>query len=119
MLGIDIMKIEVEKHDFEENLEVPFMLSVNFLFCGKFLTMPSEQLELYNDEEIYGKSIKFDLIESVSVDGLAVYDELNIGTGIRFKHPVSHFEGSQYEEWDCGFINGALIVGNGISEKNH
>ena len=44
-LGIDTMKIEVEKHDFEENLEVPFMLSVNFLFCGKFLTMPSEQLK--------------------------------------------------------------------------
>lgn len=119
MLGIDTMKIEVEKHNFEENSEVPFMLSVNFLFCGKFLTMPREQLELYRDEEIYGKVIEMESVESITTDGLAVYDELSIGTGIRFKHPVSHFEGSQYEKWDCGFINGALIVGRGISEKNH
>lgn len=118
-LGIDIMKIEVEKHDFEENLEVPFMLSVNFLFCGKFLAMPSEQLKLYQDEEIYGKSIEVDSVESVPTDGLATYDELGLGTGIRLKHPVSHFEESQFEKWDCGFINGALIVGRSISEKNY
>lgn len=37
------MNIEVEKHDFEENPEVPFIYSVNFLFSGKFLSMPEEQ----------------------------------------------------------------------------
>ena len=104
------MKIEVEKHDFEENTEVPFIFSINFLFCGKFLSMPMEQLELYQDEEVYGKSMKFGAVESIPIDSLATYDELEIGTGIRFKHPASHFEGSQFEKWDCGFIEGALIV---------
>jgi hypothetical protein len=35
---------------------------------------------------------------------------LGIGIGIRFKYPFSHFEDSCFEKWDCGFINGAVIV---------
>lgn len=73
--------------------------------------LPKEQLEFYLDEEIYGTSIDLNSVKSISIDEcgeLAAYDEL--GLGIRFKPPISHFEGSQFEEWNGGFINGALIV---------
>lgn len=43
-------------------------------------------------------------------EALSVYDDLGIGIGIRFKYPFSHFEDSCFEKWDCGFINGAVIV---------
>lgn len=109
-LGIDLTKVEIERHDFEDNPEVPYMLSINFLFCGKFLAMPAEQLEIYKDEELYGTCIEINDVESIPTDDFAAYEELNLGTGIRFKHPVSHFEGSQFEKWNCGFVNGALIV---------
>lgn len=109
-LGIDLMKIEIEKHELKD-VEVPYFISINFLFCGKFLAMPKEQLELYQDEEIYGTSLEFDSVEAILSDELSFYDGLGlVGTGIRFKHPISHFEGSQFEGWNCGFINGALII---------
>lgn len=44
------------------------------------------------------------------MQGISVYDDLGIGIGIRFKYPFSHFEDSCFEKWDCGFINGAVIV---------
>jgi len=109
-LGIDLMKIEIEKHDFEDDAELSYMLVINILFCGKFLAMPTEQLELYKDKEIYGTNIEINDVEGIPTDDLAIYDELDLGTGIRFKHPISHFEGSQFEKWDCGFINAALII---------
>ena len=109
-LGIDLMKIDIEKHDLID-VEVSYFLSINFLFYGKFLAMPKEQIELYRDEEIYGTGMEFKSVETVMCDKLALYDGLKLeGTGIRFKHPVSHFEGSMFEKWDCGLINGALIV---------
>lgn len=109
-LGVDLMKIEIEKHDFEDDAELSYMLVINILFCGKFLALPTEQLELYKDEEIYGTSIEINDVEGIPTDDLAFYDELDLGTGIRFKHPITHFEGSQFEKWDCGFINAALII---------
>ncbi len=109
-LGIDLMKIEIRKREFEDNVEVPYIFSINFLICGTFLSLQKEQLEVYLDEEIFGTSIDLNSIESIETDVLVAYDGLGLGTGIRFKHPATHFEGSQYEEWDCGFINGALIV---------
>ena len=109
-LGIDLSKIEIEKRDFVDNEEVPYIYSVNFLFCGSFLSMPKEQLDVYLDEEAFGTSIDRKLIESIETDDLVVYDGLGLGTGIRFKHPAIHFEEEQFQEWDCGFIDGALIV---------
>ncbi len=50
-------------------------------------------------------------VEVILDDEVSFYDELGLeGTGIRFKHPISHFDEKQFEKWDCGFINGALIV---------
>lgn len=109
-LGIDLTKIEIEKRDFVDNEEVPYIYSINFLFCGRFLSLPKEQLDIYSDEEVFGTSIDWDSIETIETDDLVVYDELGLGTGIRFKHPVIHFEGEQFEEWDCGFVAGAFIV---------
>lgn len=109
-LGIDITKIEIEKHDFEDNEEVPYIYSIHFLFCGRFLSLPKEQLDLYSDEEIFGNSIDLNSVESIEAEVLVVYDELGLGTGIRFKHPATHFEEKQFQEWDCGLIAGALIV---------
>lgn len=109
-LGIDLMKIEIEKRDFVDNEEVPFIYSIDFLICGKFLSLPKEQLDVYSDEEIFGKSINLDSVESIETDDLVAYDDLGLGTGIRFKHPATHFEEEQFGEWECGFIDGALIV---------
>lgn len=109
-LGIDLTKIEIEERDFIDNEEVPYIYSINFLFCGRFLSMPKEQLDIYSDEEAFGNSIDLDSIESKKTEVLVVYDGLGLGTGIRFKHPATHFEDKQFEEWNCGFINGALIV---------
>lgn len=109
-LGIDLMKIEIKKREFEDNKEVPYIFSIDFLICGKFLSLQKEQLEIYSDEEIFGTSIDLNAIESIENDVLVAYDCFGLGTGIRFKHPAVHFEESQFEEWDCGFINGALVV---------
>ncbi len=70
--------------------------------------------ELYQDEEYYGE--KFDLthIESICSDEnpLLSYDFDGLGTGIRFKHPILHFEGEQYKKWDCGYVYGAILIYN-------
>lgn len=109
-LNIDLMKIEIERRDFIDNEEVPYILSIDFLICGKFLSMPKEQLEIYMDEEVFGESVDINAIESISTDELVAYDGLELGTGIRFKHPATHFEEKQFQEWNCGFICGTLIV---------
>lgn len=109
-LGIDLMKIEVEKVDFIDNEEVPFIYSIDFLTCGKFLSLPKQQLEVYADEDVFGKSVEIDLIECIETEDLVTYDGFGLGTGIRFKHPAVHFEEERFEKWDCGFIAGALIV---------
>lgn len=109
-LGIDLMKIEVEKCDFVDNEEVPFIYSIDFLLCGKFLSLPKVQVELYSDEEVFGKYVELDLSECIETEDLVIYDGLGLGTGIRFKHPAIHFEEKRFEEWACGFIGGALII---------
>ena len=109
-LGIDLMKIEIEKRDFLDNEEVPFIYSIDFLICGRFLSLPKVQLDVYSDEEVFGTSIYLQSIESIETDDLVAYDDLGLGIGIRFKHPAIHFEEKRFEEWDCGFIGGALIV---------
>ena len=100
----------IEKRDFVDNEEVPYIYSVIFLFCGSFLSMPKEQLDVYSDEEVFGNSIDWNSVESIETDKLVVYDGLGFSMGIRFKHPAIHFEDKQFEEWDCGFVAGAFIV---------
>ena len=110
-LGVDMMKMEVHKTEFEDNPEVPFIYSINFLLSGKFLSLTKHQLDLYMDEEIFGQRVVEDSIEGIEVDSLINYEGLGLpGTGVRFRHPATYWEESQFQEWDCGFINGTLIV---------
>lgn len=110
-LGVDMMKMEVQKIEFEDNAEVPFVYDINFLLCGRFLSMTKHQLDVYMDEEIFGQSVVVDSIEWIEVDSLINYDGLGLsGTGVRFRHPALYLEESRFQEWDCGFINGTLIV---------
>ena len=109
-LGVDLMKKEVEKRDFVDNEEVPFIYSIDFLLSGKFLSLPRAQVKFYADEEVFGKCVEVDMIECIETEELVTYDGLGLGTGIRFKHPAVHFEEKRFEEWACGFIVGALIV---------
>ena len=75
-LGIDLMKIEVRKNEFEDNEEVPFIYTINFLLCGKFLSMTKYQLDMYADEEIFGQNVVLDSIECIEADRLITYDGL-------------------------------------------
>ena len=106
-LNIDLMKIKIVKHDFIDNEEVPYMFSVNFMFCGRFLSIPNEQLEIYMEDDIFGESVKD--IKTIFTDKIS-YDGLELGTGIRFQHPAVYYEDKLFEKWDCGFICGTLIV---------
>lgn len=75
--------------------------------------MPANQIELYQDEEYYGEKFDLSHVESVSSgeeELLLSYDFDGRGTGIRFKHPILHFEGEQYKQWDCGYVYGALLI---------
>ena len=105
------MKIEIDKREFEDNEEVPFIYTVNFLMCGCFLRMPKEQLDLYCDAEVFGDSIDANSIGMVECEAFTSYEGLALpGTGVNFKHPATYYDGAQFETWDCGFINGAMIV---------
>lgn len=109
-LNVDLMNVVVDRHDFEDNEEVPYMLSIHFFVCGKMLSMPEQQLELYMDEEVFGAIVNKDEIEPIETDDLITYDALNLGTGIRFKHPAVLFEDEKFQKWDCGVVCGSLIV---------
>ena len=80
---------------------------------GRFAAMPADQIELYQDEEVYGIEIPADSLESIHGDDenmLLSYDDLGLGIGLRFKHPISQFQGAQYEKWDCGYICGMTLI---------
>lgn len=72
-------------------------LTVAFLVCGKFLAAPADQIEMYKDEDVYGKNIvpqNLDLEMIETEDPLCT--SLKFGIGLRFKHPISHFDGKEY-----------------------
>lgn len=114
-LAVDVMKIQVETVNYgevggDDSIQT---MKVNFLFCGQFVAMPANQIELYQDEEYYG--VEFDLsdVERVEEENLLAHDFDGLGTGIRFKHPVMQYEGEQYKEWDCGYVYGAMLIYGG------
>ena len=59
-LGIDIHKVKAEErvHEIPDEEETPggkiYVRTLDFLFCGTFLSIPDYQWNLYNDEEIVG-----------------------------------------------------------------
>ena len=103
-LGVDPAKIQVHKKEYdlsEEECEEKELhsLEVAFLVCGKFLSAPADQIEMYKDEDVYGRNIVTD----------ELFAPIEFGIGLRFKHPVSHFSGDEYMSWDCGYVCGSTI----------
>ena len=113
-LGVDPAKIQVHKKRYdlsEEEYEEKELhsLEVAFLVCGKFLSAPSEQIEMYKDEEVYEKNIVPENLDIEMVDTDELFAPIEFGIGLRFKHPVSHFSGDEYMSWDCGYVCGSTI----------
>jgi hypothetical protein len=109
------IKIEEKEYDFTDFYEddpkygKSHMMAVKFLLCGKFIAMPSDQIEIYTDAELYNKEIPQSL-EVIKDDMALGYDVDGLGVGIRFKHPVFHFEDKAFEKWDCGYVCGMTLV---------
>ena len=104
-LGIDLMKIEVRKNEFEDNEEVPFIYTINFLLCGKFLSMTKYQLDMYADEEIFGTDDgEEDDFEDFDDDEIEYIDEGNVedvdDEGIEYidESEIEDLDDFEYEE---------------------
>ena len=113
-LGVDPAKIQVHKKEYdlsEEECKEKELhsLEVAFLVCGKFLSAPADQIEMYKDEDVYGRNLVPEDLEIEMIDTDELFAPIEFGIGLRFKHPVSHFSGDEYMSWDCGYVCGSTI----------
>lgn len=113
-LGVDPEKIQVHKKEYdlsEEECDEDELrsLEVAFLLCGKFLSAPADQIEMYKDKDVYGRNIVPEDLDIEMVDTDELFAPIEFGIGLRFKHPVSHFSGDEYMSWDCGYVCGSTI----------
>lgn len=114
-LSVDPAKIQVHKKEYdlsEEECEEKELhsLEVAFLLCGKFLSAPADQIEMYKDKDVYGRNIVPEDLDIEMVDTDELFAPIEFGIGLRFKHPVSHFECNEYTSWDCGYVCGSTIL---------
>ena len=114
-LGVDPSKIQVHKKEYDLSKEECDedelrSLEVAFLLCGKFLSTPADQIEMYKDEDVYGRNIVPEDLDIEMVDTDELFAPIEFGIGLRFKHPASHFEGDEYTSWDCGYVCGSTIL---------
>lgn len=108
-IGVDILKVRVEEIEScpDENGN-DHKLSVDFLVCGKFLTIAEFQKEIYgNIEEFKDDVEKVDVLEYDFPPFVNIDD---MGCGVVFKHPSSKFDFKGFEKWDCGYICGSVII---------
>ena len=61
-LGVDPSKMQVHKKEYdlsEEECDEDELrsLEVAFLICGKFLSAPADQIEMYKDKDVYRNNI--------------------------------------------------------------
>lgn len=60
-LGVNLTKVDIDKTIYEipEDEETPASridrTSVNFMLRGRILTLPKYQMDIYSDEEVFGK----------------------------------------------------------------
>lgn len=113
-LGVDSAKIQVHKKEYDLSEEECgedelHSLEVAFLLCGKFLAAPADQIEMYKDEDIYGRNMVPEDLDIEIVDTDELFTSIEFGIGLRFKHPISHFEGDEYTNWECGYVCGSTI----------
>lgn len=108
-LGIDLEKIRVECHKLPEeimDIKVKEIFEISFLICGKLLSITLFQAEVYGSEDVFGKD---------ALKGLEIIDSAEIlhdidGMSCSFKHPCTTFPEKNFEDWDCGFICGKMIL---------
>ena len=83
-------------------------MSVDFLVCGKFLTIAEFQKEIYGNIEEFKDDVEkvdvldYDFPPFVNIDDMVC--------GVVFKHPSSKFDFKGFEKWDCGYICGSVII---------
>lgn len=116
-LGVDLTKVDIDKtiYDIPEDEETPvsriYRMLVNFLIRGKILALPKYQMDIYSDEEVFGKNVpeSIKVLSSDDEDYLRIFDN-GIGAGIVFKHPCFHYDNENFKEWDCGYILGTVLI---------
>ena len=115
-VGVDILKAKViEKvHNIPSDGELTggkiYSRTLDFLMCGKFLSIPDYQEEVYSDEEILGMNVSHSLrvISMPEEQKIPVFDI--DGWGCVFKHPLFRFGEEDFKQWDCGYIAGTILL---------
>lgn len=115
-LGIDVHKVKTEErvHEIPDEEETPggkiYVRTLDFLFCGTFLSIPDYQWNLYNDEEIVGMRLPetLEVVEMPEGEKLPVYDI--DGWCCVFKHPFFRMEEKRFKQWDCGYVLGSILL---------
>lgn len=115
-LGVNAEKIEIEEkmYDIPEENDMPrakiHICSIKFLVCGKMLSLPDYQKEIYGDEEVFGETFSntITVVEMPEGEKLPVFDV--DGMGCVFKHPYFHFDKEVFKQWDCGYVLGTILI---------
>ena len=72
--------------------------------------MPKYQKDIYCDEEVFGKTFPGSVkVLSDDEEYIETFDN-GIGAGIVFKHPCFHYDNEIFNEWDCGYILGTILI---------
>ena len=109
-LGIDINNLTVDYHLFNSTE----IFETRFLLKGKFISMPSSQINTYLDIEFFHDSILKNIkTTDVSEEDMAKNHIENMQ--FSFKHPIIYSDKEIYKQWDCGYICGVVIIKHPIS----
>ena len=115
-IGVDILKVKAEEkvYDIPDDEELSggkiYSMSLDFLICGKLLSILDYQEEIYIDEEVFGMNLPsyLKVIKMVEEQEFPIYDI--DGWGCVFKHPLFRFEEEEFKKWDCGYIAGTILL---------
>ena len=109
-LGIDINKLTVDYHLFNSTE----IFETRFLLKGKFISMPSSQINTYLDIEFFHDSILKN-IKTTDVSGEDMAKNHIENMQFSFKHPIIYSDKEIYKQWDCGYVCGVVIIKHPIS----
>lgn len=115
-VGVDILKAKVTEKvynipsDGELSGGKIYSRTLDFLMCGKFLSIPDYQEEIYSDEDIFGMNFP-DSLQVISMPEEQKIPVFDIdGWGCVFKHPLFRFGEEDVTQWDCGYIAGTILL---------
>ncbi|POP31531.1 toxin-antitoxin system protein [Lactonifactor longoviformis] len=115
-VGVDILKAKVTEKvynipsDGELSGGKIYSRTLDFLMCGKFLSIPDYQEEIYSDEDIFGMNFP-DSLQVISMPEEQKIPVFDIdGWGCVFKHPLFRFGEEDVTKWDCGYIAGTILL---------